>query len=201
MTDPPMGEAPSGTARVTARSWSRYRPVARASLLLAVAIGGAACGRAGSPHAASSGATTGTTRTDPAVTVQPGSADSLSAPATTAAEDAEYLTDVARADPVLATYVQGQGNVALRALLTDGSAFCAFLRRGGGLDNAMVSVAIGARSVESQTHLPSTVTTFNTVEAVALLRLCPAEQALVPASVRTRIHDLGVALVQPAADG
>jgi hypothetical protein len=90
--------------------------------------------------------------------------------------------------------VQAQGNVALRALLTDGSAFCAFLGRGGGIDNAMASVVIGARSVEPQTHLPSTVTTFNAIDAVALLTLCPSEQKLVPAQDRAKIRQLGNAL-------
>lgn len=106
------------------------------------------------------------------------------------------MTDVVQADPPLAAYVQGEGNVALRALLTDGSAFCAFLQRGGGIDSAMVSLAVGAASVETQTHLPSTVTTFNTVEAVALLTLCPSEQSLVPASNRSRIRALGEALAK-----
>jgi len=39
---------------------------------------------------------------------------------------------------------------------------CAYLHRGGGVNKALVSVALGARSVEAQTHLPSTVTMFNT---------------------------------------
>jgi hypothetical protein len=38
------------------------------------------------------------------------------------------------------------------------------------------------------------VTTFNTIEGVALLTLCPSEQKLLPASVRTRIHKLGRSL-------
>ena len=97
---------------------------------------------------------------------------------------------MAKADPDLAAYVQQQGNLALRAMLTDGTAFCAFLRRGGGIDNALVAVAIGAKGVESETHLPATVTTFNTLEAVALVDLCPNEQKLVPASVRTKIRRL-----------
>ena len=72
-------------------------------------------------------------------------------------------------DPALATYEQKEGNVALRALLTDGSAFCAFLQRGKGIDNALASVAVGARGDEAKTHLPLSVTTFNTIEAVALV--------------------------------
>jgi hypothetical protein len=118
----------------------------------------------------------------------------LVAPRTTPAEDARYLTDVAKADPNLATYVQQQGNVALKSMLTDGSAFCAFLRRGGGIDDALLNVAAGARSVESETHLPSGVATFNAIEAIALIDLCPAEQRLVPASVRTKLHRLRSAL-------
>jgi hypothetical protein len=115
-------------------------------------------------------------------------------PKTTPVQDARYLTDVAKADPGLATYVERQGNVALQAMLTDGTAFCAFLRRGGGIDDALLNVAAGARSVEPQTHLPSGVETFNAIEAVALLDLCPSEQKLVPASVRTKLHQLHIAL-------
>jgi hypothetical protein len=118
----------------------------------------------------------------------------LTAPRSTPAQDAQYLTDVAKADPALATYLQKEGNEGLRAVLTDGSAFCAFLRRGGGIDSAMVSLAVGARGVESTTHLPSTVRTYNTVEAVALVALCPAELRLVPAPDRTKIRKLGKAL-------
>jgi hypothetical protein len=123
----------------------------------------------------------------------------LIAPKTSPTQDARYLTDVAKADPKLATYVQQQGNVALKAILTDGSAFCAFLRRGGGIDEALLNVAAGAKSVESETHFPSGVASFNAVEAVALVDLCPAEQRLVPASVRTKLHRLRAALDQASA--
>ena len=118
----------------------------------------------------------------------------LTAPKVSVAQDSTYFTDVTEADPKLVTYEQKEGNVALRALLTDGSAFCAFLQRGGGIDEALVDEAIGARSTESQTHLPLSVTTFNTIEAVALLRLCPSEQKLVPTSVRTNIRHLAETL-------
>ncbi len=118
----------------------------------------------------------------------------LRAPKTSAAQDTKFFTDVAEADPKLATYEQKQENVALRALLTDGSAFCALLTRGGGLDDALVEEATGARGTESQTHLPLSVTTFNTIESVALLALCPSEQNRLPASVRTKIHNLGKSL-------
>jgi hypothetical protein len=120
----------------------------------------------------------------------------LVGPHTTPTEDTSYLADVAKADPALGTYVQQRGNVALRALLTDGSAFCAFLRRGGGIDRAILSVAVGAKSVEATTHLPSKIVTYNTMEAVALITLCPSEQKLVPPAVRTRLRTLGKQLAQ-----
>jgi hypothetical protein len=123
----------------------------------------------------------------------------LRAPKTSPVQDARYLSDVAKSDPDLATYAQQQGNVALKAMLTDGSAFCAFLRRGGGIDEALVNVAAGAKSVESETHLPSGVATFNAMEAVALIDLCPAEQKLVPASVRSKLHRLRTALASASA--
>jgi hypothetical protein len=122
----------------------------------------------------------------------------LAAPKTSVAQDARFFSDVAEADPGLATYQERQGNVALRALLTDGSAFCALLPRGGGLDQALVTVAAGARGDEDQTHLPLSVTTFNTIEAVALLTLCPAEQTLLPATDRAKIIALGARLAQPS---
>jgi hypothetical protein len=120
----------------------------------------------------------------------------LTAPKTSVAQDGSYLDEVTVADPALASYEQKQGNVALRALLTDGSAFCALLKRGGGIDAALVGEAQGARSTETQTSLPLSVTTFNTIEAVALLVLCPSEQALVPAADRTKIRQLGASLAQ-----
>ena len=121
----------------------------------------------------------------------------LEAPRTSHAQDTKFFTAVAEADPALASYEQKQENVALRALLTDGSAFCALLTRGGGLDDALVEEATGARGTESQTHLPLSVTTFNTIEGVALLTLCPSEQKLLPNSVRTKIHNLGKSLAKP----
>ena len=65
----------------------------------------------------------------------------------------------------------------------------------------MLDTVVGAKSLESTTHLPYSVATFNTLEAVALLTLCPAEQSLVPSSVRTKIHRLGSALGRPATRG
>ena len=157
---------------------ARRRSVALVVVLLVDA--GAACGTASHPAATAT-------------------SSKLTSPNISPAQSAQFLSDVTEADPALATYVQSDGSVALRALLTDGSAFCAFLLRDGGINAAMVSLAVGARSVESQTHLPSTVTTFNTVEAVALLTLCPSEQKLVPASDRSRISDLGQALAKPSS--
>jgi hypothetical protein len=131
--------------------------------------------------------------TTPTTTAHHGSR-SLSAPKTSFAQDTKYFTDVTEADPALVTYEQQQGNVALRALLTDGSAFCAFVRQGGGIDRALVSEATGVRSTESTTHLPLSITTFNAIEAVALLTLCPSEQRSVPTSVRSKIRALGTEL-------
>lgn len=98
-----------------------------------------------------------------------------------------YLAEV---DPSLGTYVNAEGNTALRALITDGAAFCGFLQRGGGIDNAMESVVIGARGVEARTHLPLTVATFNAIDAVALVGLCPSEERLIPSSDRAKISKL-----------
>lgn len=171
-----------------------YGPfIALICLLVAGPLGVSACGT--HTHTASP-VTTTTLAPDPPDQSAPTTLMPLQSPNVTPSQESQYLTDVMEADSTLATYAQDQGNVALRALLTDGSAFCAFLQRGGGLDNAMVSVAIGARGVESQTHLPSTVATFNTIEAVALLTLCPSEQDLVPTSDRSRIRQLGEALAK-----
>jgi hypothetical protein len=115
----------------------------------------------------------------------------LTAPKTSTLQDTQYLADVAQADGALASYIQGQGNAALQALLTDGSAFCAFLQRDGSIDDAMAALADGARGVEAQTHLPMTVATFNTIDAVALLTLCPSEQKLLPKADQAKIGQLG----------
>jgi hypothetical protein len=163
------------------------RAIATAALaLVAAAVVLTGCGP-GSGHGTKSAAPT------TPVTTVPGP---LQAPSATSGQEAQYLTDVSEADPTLATYAQSQGDVGARALLTDGSAFCAFLKRDGDVDGALVSLAVGARSVQSQTHLPLGVTTFNTIEAVALLTLCPAEQNLLPAPDRSRINQLGRALGQ-----
>ena len=141
-------------------------------------VAGAACGSAGS--------STVSARVASAVPNGP-----LVAPRTSSAQEGKYLTDVVKSDSDLVTYVQQQGNAATEALLTDGAAFCAFLRRDRSIDDAMVDVAIGARSVEQQTQLPSTVKTFNAIDAVALLTLCPSEQSLIPVADRSRIETLG----------
>lgn len=164
--------------------------IASGCLLFALALVAGACGS--SARSSAVGATTSTPTSTPAAASSP--ASPLSAPKTSPAEDALFLTDVTKADPALASYEQTEGTVALRALLTDGSTFSAFLQQGGGVDNALVDLAVGARSVEEQTHLPSSVTTFNAIEAVALLTLCPSEQKLLPTSNRTKIRDLGDAL-------
>jgi hypothetical protein len=122
----------------------------------------------------------------------------FTAPKTSVASDALFLSDVTEVDPALMTYEKKSGNVALRSLLTNGSAFCAFLNRDKDIDTAMVSVALGARQVESQTHLPLTVTTFNAVDSVALLTLCPSLESVVPASDLTKVRQLGAALAEPS---
>jgi hypothetical protein len=108
--------------------------------------------------------------------------------------EGKYLAEVTEADPSLATYEKKYGNVALRSLLTDGSAFCSFLKSDGDIDDAMVSVVAGAQHVEATSQLPMSVTTFNAVDAVALLTLCPSLQTLVPASDLAKIHALGASL-------
>lgn len=175
------------------RRASAVAPVGLLFVAAVVLLGAAACGQT-SPKGSAA-----TTR--PAPNANPKASGStpstaLSAPKTSFAQDTKYFTYVTEADPALVTYEKQQGNVALRALLTDGSAFCALLRRGGGIDAALVAEADGARSTEAQTKLPLSVTTFNTIESVALLTLCPSEQALVPAPDRARIRSLGDALAQ-----
>jgi hypothetical protein len=108
--------------------------------------------------------------------------------------DGKFLAEVTEADPSLATYEKKSGNVALRALLTDGTAFCSFLRSDGDIDDAMVSVVTGAQQVEATTKLPMSVTTFNAVDAVALLTLCPSLESSVPTSDLAKIRKLGASL-------
>lgn len=162
---------------------------------LVVGLAGVSFIAAGCSSASSHTASRSTANTTGTTTVT-GQTGPLQAPQATPQQDGDYLTDVTEVDPTLANYAQSGGEVAARALLTDGSAFCAFLARDRAVDPALVSLAVGARSVESQTKLPLGVTTFNTIEAVALLTLCPAEQALLPASDRSHIAQLGRSLGQ-----
>lgn len=129
---------------------------------------------------------------EPVASARPSS--QLRAPKTSTAQDARYLTDLAEVDSDLVTYVDKYGNSALHGMLADGLAFCAILRRGGGIDNALVNEAEGARADEKQTHLPLSVHTFNTLESLALIDLCPGEQRRVPASVRAELSQLGGSL-------
>jgi hypothetical protein len=131
-------------------------------------------------------------------TTTPTIAKPLKAPRASVASDAQFLSDVTEVDPALLTYEKKTGNLALRSLLTDGSAFCAFLNRDSDIDSAMVSVAVGAREVESQTHLPLSVTTFNAVDAVALLTLCPSLESVVPSKDMAKIRKLGAELTPPS---
>ena len=172
------------------RRIAAFVPVLLGVLTVLAVVAGGAFGLVGPTR------TAGASTTPQASTSSTPSAP-LKAPRTTGAQDTKFFTGVAEADPKLAAYEQKQENVALRALLTDGSAFCALLKRGGGLDAVLVEEATGARGTESQTHLPLSVTTFNTIEGVALLTLCPSEQKLLPASVRTKIHNLGKSLGKP----
>jgi hypothetical protein len=176
----------------THRARRAVAPVGLLLVVFVVLLGAAACSQT-SPKGstATPQPTPKPTGPTPSTALPP-----LAAPKTSSAQDAKYFTYVTEADPALVTYEQQEGNVALRALLTDGSAFCALLRRGGGIDTALVAEADGARSTESQTKLPLSVTTFNTIESVALLTLCPSEQTLVPASDRSRIRNLGDALAK-----
>ena len=174
------------TGAVAAVTMPLRRAAALLTVLLAVVLG-ASFGPIGSTGSAATSAS-------PQISTSAPPSAPLRAPRTSAAQDTKFFTDVAEADPKLAAYEQKQENVALRALLTDGSAFCALLKHGGDLNDVLVEEATGARGTESQTHLPLSVTTFNTIESVALLALCPSEQKLLPASVRTKIRNLGKSL-------
>jgi hypothetical protein len=159
----------------------------------AAGCGGTASGRSISPTSSQVPAKI-QSRANPTDTPETSGTGPLAAPTTSALQDGQFLSEVTEADPALAAYEQNDGNVALRALLTDGSAFCALLKRGGGVDDSMVAVAVGARGDESQTRLPLSVTTFNAIEAVALLTLCPTYQSLLPAPDQAKIDRLGAAL-------
>jgi hypothetical protein len=175
---------------------AKQGPMNRRSILLcsgAVAVGliFAGCASTNRPGAASPNASR-PAASAPATTV----AGRLEAPKATATEDDAYFRDLAIVDQSLTTYVGSEQGVALRALLTDGAAFCAFLNRGGGIDNAMESVVIGANSVEAQTHLPRNVATFNAIDATALIALCPGEQRLIPKTDLQHIEELAQVLAK-----
>ena len=180
---------------VTGARRSRCRSIGLCLGLTGLILGGVALGR---PFPSSSAAPAPVKATVSSLSATKPPSSQLSVPKTSYAQDSRYLNDVTLADPTLSTYAQKNASEAVRALLTDGTAFCALLKRGGGIDQALVSEAEGARSTESQTKLPLSVTTFNTIEAVALLTLCPGEQHLVPKSDRSRIRRLGDALARDA---
>ncbi len=140
------------------------------------------------------GCTSAASKAAPAPSHRAATTGPLVAPPTSYAQDAAYFQDLSKTDPSLTSYVNSNQEVALQALLTDGSAFCAFLKRGGGVDNAMASVVVGAKSVEADTQLPTSVATFNAIDAVAIIDLCPTEQGLLPAVDRTHIQSLSRSL-------
>jgi hypothetical protein len=137
-------------------------------------------------------AATGPAKSTTTTVVGPSSASTL--PPTSLADASTYYLDLAQLDPSLSSYVTQQNDLALRTLLTDGRAFCAILHSGGDIDNAMLSVAAGARSVEATTHLPLSVTTFNAIDSAALVVLCPGDQKLLPPVDQGRIRQLATAL-------
>ena len=165
-------------------------------LVLTLSVSIAACGRVSATGSAEGPSDRGSTSSTHAASPHARSSASgpptpLSAPRTSISQDELFFSDVTEADPSLASYEKVHGNVALRALLTDGTAFCALVRRDRTIDQALVDEATGARGTEAQTGLPLSVRTFNTIEAVALLTLCPSEQALLPAADASRIRALG----------
>jgi hypothetical protein len=169
------------------QTWCRLlSPAPRLLVLVCLAVGAAACGTGASLTTSTTASKASTTTLAPTTP--------LSVPKTNTVQDSAYLEDVAKADSALAVYVQQQGATALRTMLTDGSAFCAFLQRDRSVNDAISAVAVGAQSVESKTHLPLEVRTFNTMEAVALLTLCSPEQSLLPSDDRAKIRSLGAAL-------
>ena len=165
---------------------TRRRTLGIGALLLLV-IGAVVGGWA--IHSSRSAASSAPTTTDVSTvsSTLPGSTASVIA-------DGKFLAEVAEVDPSLATYEKKSENVALRSLLTDGAAFCSFLKSDGDIDDAMVSVVTGAQQVEATTKLPMSVTTFNAVDAVALLTLCPSLEASVPTSDLAKIRKLGASL-------
>jgi hypothetical protein len=155
------------------------------SCAIAIGLIAAGCSSGGRPGASRPSASR-PIASAPATTV----AGRLEAPKASATQDDAYFRDLATVDRSLTAYVGSEQGVALRALLTDGAAFCGFLDRGGGIDNAMESVVVGANSVEVQTHLPRSIATFNAIDAAALIALCPDEQRLIPKTDVEHIQEL-----------
>jgi hypothetical protein len=179
---------------MTTRQRSRRFIVGTVALLLvAVGAGSWMLSRSDDTTAAPKSTTSASVPTTSSTSSMP-----LKAPKASVAEDAQFLTEVSEVDPALTTYERQSGNVALRSLLTDGSAFCAFLNRDRDIDAAMMSVAVGVRQVEPQTHLPLSVTAFNAIDSVALLNLCPSLQTVVPSSDLAKIRKLGAVLEVPS---
>jgi len=56
---------------------------------------------------------------------------------------------------------------------------------------SVVSKSTGLSNyVESQTHLPRGISTFNAIDATALIALCPSEQRLIPMTAYQHIQEL-----------
>jgi hypothetical protein len=104
---------------------------------------------------------------------------------------------VAEADSSLQSYVDKYGDTAMRALLTDGAAFCALLAQHVGVDQALVDTVTGIRSVEATTHLTPTMRDLNTLESVALLTLCPASLKVLDPADQAKLRKLSAALGDP----
>jgi hypothetical protein len=159
---------------------------------------GSAAATSSSPSAGSAPSAGTTPSASSAATAGSSSGGDSSVDNSTSA-DTKYYVDLDTADPALSTYVNQQSQVALRALLADGIDFCDVLYQGGGIDNAMTSVAAGADRVESTTHLPRSVTTFNAIDSAALLALCPSAQHLLPASDQKSLKQLAKAVAASQA--
>ena len=99
--------------------------IASVCLVVVPALGCSACGQANPAKSAIVAVSP-----KPSSSSVPPPSGPLKAPHTSIAQDGQFFTDVTEADPSLETYERQQGNVALRALLTDGSAFCSLLQRG-----------------------------------------------------------------------
>ncbi len=119
-------------------------------------------------------------------------------PHTSVAAQAQFLSHLGEADSRLGTYEQTQGNLAVSALLADGTAFCALVHRKSGIDAALLGLASGAQSTEAETHLPLGVATTNTIAGISLIDLCPSDLHLLPTSVQATIAQLSQQLANPS---